>query len=258
MSVVQAVADRLEIPRKPGLDLANEQQDLGCGERLERILSDERELSKVLKSVQGGVSGQLEPERLRKIGGMGTVFDYRQITLKGGHVNGGKITPLVFVEHIPVIRQMSGRADLDVLWRVLVAQGLMVHNGDDAEGNVALYAPLDRLCFHARGVNSFSCGTEHMHLTTLEDWTEKQLNAAAYLSHRAHQHHDLPRRHGRLGDGQGFATVLKRGHVTHEAVSNHAQFFDRSDPGDKYEALMTDIMERALSFAKHHRFASSP
>jgi hypothetical protein len=130
----------------------------------------------------------------------------------------------------------------------------MVHNGTDGEGNVALYCRMDRLCWHARGGNSVSCGTEHMHLTTAESWTDRQLNAAAYLSNRAYENQGLSRRPGQLGTGRGYVTVRRRGHVTHEDVSAKAGYHDRSDPGARYEALMEEIKDRAVFYGRNHRF----
>jgi hypothetical protein len=248
MSAKHATADLLRIARIGNPTDANEPDyDIHLADR---ILADPRRLEAALELVRGGASGMFQPTKIKTIKGMGTVWDYRRFT----QPNGGPIEPLVFVQHIPVIRQMDGRADLDVLWRVLVSQGLMVHNGTDAEGNVALYCRMDRLCFHARGGNSVSCGTEHMHLTTAEDWSDRQLNAAAYLSNRAYENQDLPRRHGNLDRGPGFVKVRRRGHVTHEAVSAKAGFNDRSDPGERYEALMEEIKDRAVFYGRNHRF----
>jgi len=246
--MLDSVADRLLIPRKPGLDLMNE-PDLDI-HAIDEILSDQAKLATALNSVQGGASKQFRPIKQNTIKGMGSVWDYRRFT----QANGGRIKVMGLVEHIPVIRQMVGRADLDVLWRVLRSQGLMVHNATDGEGNVALFVPMNLLCYHARGGNSFLCGTEHMHATILDKWSDKQLNAAAFISYRANEHHDVPRRRGALGPGAGFCTVRKRGHVTHEGVSRNAGFNDRSDPGTKYEALMGEVADRALFFGKHHRF----
>jgi hypothetical protein len=245
--LLDTAQDVLGLPRRVQVDELQETRDI---HEIDAILADRDLLDQALKSVEGGASGMFRPEKHRQIKGMGAIWDYRAFT----QPNGGVIRPLVFVQHIPVIRQMSGREDLDVLWRVLRSQGLMVQNGTDGEGNVALYTPMNRLCFHARGVNSFSVGTEHMHATIGEDWSNKQLNAAAYLSHRAKEHHDVPRRRGKLGPGSGFATVRRRGHVTHASVSANAGFHDRSDPGVKYEALMREIEERSVHYSKRHRF----
>lgn len=243
----QTLADTLTLPRRSKVSTEYEERDI---HEIDAIFEDEHLLKIALDSVRGGASGMFRPVKIKDIKGMGSIWDYRAFTIP----NGGKIRVLAAVEHIPVIRQMVGRADLDILWRVLVSQGLMVHNGTDGEGNVALFAPMDRLCFHARGANGLSVGTEHMHLTTLEDWGTKQLNAAAFLSHRMKIHHDLPRRHGALGAGSGLVTVRLRGHVTHEAVSRKAGFNDRSDPGDKYEDLMNEIEQRSVFFSNNHHF----
>ena len=248
MNLLHTAADRLLLSRyNPGTAETEPPRDI---HDIDRILGNEQLLAATLKSVQGGASGQFNPVEVRRIKGMGRIFDYRPFT----QPNGGTIKPLVFVQHIPVIRQMVGRLDLDVLWRVLVAQGLMIQRGTDGEGNVAKYTPLNRLCFQARGANAISCGVEHMHLTTAEDWGELQLNAAAYCAWEAREKVGIPLGRGRLGDGNGLVVVRRRGQTTHEAVSRHAQFFDRSDPGELYEAQMDSVRERAEFYDRHRHF----
>lgn len=247
MAIRDSVADLLTIPRGRDPDPALEQRDI---HEIDELLADKSYIDAVLSSRMVGDAIPRQPKRVRTIKHMGTIWDYRSFT----RPNGGTIRPLARVEHIPVIRQMDGRADLDVLWQVLVNQGLMVHNGTDGEGNVAIYANRDRLCFHARGGNSVTCGTEHMHLTTAENWSNRQLNASAWISAGDWEHREIPHRRGLLGSGRGFVTVRRRGHVTHESVSANAGFHDRSDPGDKYEALMDEIRERAIFFRRHNRF----
>jgi len=215
---------------------------------IDPLLADKQYLDSLLASQLMARVGT--PRLLKTIPHMGKVWDYRGFT----HANGGTINPRLHVEHIPVIRQMDGRADLDLLWRVLVDQGLMVHNGSDGEGNVALFVPLDKLCYQARGANTVSVGTEHMHLAVTDAWSSHQLNAAAYLSYRSLEHADIPMYNGRLRSGNGFVVVARGGHVTHKRVSQAAGFNDRSDPGDKYVALMGEIRERAIHFRRYHRF----
>lgn len=249
--MIDAVADRLLIPRGGrGRDLTVEQRDI---HDIDGILASDDLLDMALARFERkSAAVAFEPKLIRHATqNLGAIWDYRGFT----RPNGGRIRPLVYVEHIPVIRQMSGRADLDVLWRVLVTQGLMVHHGTDGEGNIAIYTDDDVLNYHAKGANSLSVGTEHMHLTTAENWPDKQLNAAAFLNYRSRFFGaDIPLYRGRLGAGDRFVTVRRRGHVTHEAVSNAAGFHDRTDPGEKYEALMSEIRERALFYAEHHRF----
>lgn len=168
---------------------------------------------------------------LKTIRGMGTVYDWR--TSPWTPSNGGRITPLVFVQHIPVVPNMAGIADFVRLRDVLVAQGLMVQNATDRDGNVALYTPMNVLCYQARGANQQSCGTEHMHMTIGEDWTKRQLRAAAWLVNLAKEKHGIPVHWGRLSNGTGVARVSERGGTSHQEVSNAAGFHDRSDPGVK-------------------------
>jgi hypothetical protein len=247
---IQRVADALQIKRSAPSErlYTHEKRDI---HDIDQILRDPELLTSTLKLVQGGASGQFNPRKYKVIPNMGTVWDYRRFTVP----NGPHMRPLIFTQHIPVIRQMDGRADLDVLWKVLVAQGLMVQNGTDGEGNVAFYTNMDRICWHARGANSLGPGTEHMHLTTAESWSDRQLNAAAYLSNRLYENHGVSRKHGHIvPNTPGTVAVTRRGHVTHEAVSKKAGFNDRSDPGDKYEALMDEIKDRAVFFGRNHRF----
>ena len=242
----QSAADRLSLPRRnPGTVKTEPARDI---HDIDHILGDEDALSALLTATPQSFAAT--PVDRRKIQGMGVVYDYRAFT----QPNGGKIRPLVFVQHIPVVRQMAGRLDFDVLLRVLQAQGLMVQRATDWEGNVAKYTPLDRLCWQARGANAISAGVEHMHLTTAESWTERQLNAAAYCAWEMREKTGVPLERGRLGDGNGLVSVRRRGQTTHEAVSRHAGFNDRSDPGVLYEARMADVRERALFYDQHRRF----
>lgn len=188
--------------------------------------------------------------QMKTLRGAGRVFDYRGTGVLPP--SGGRIPLLLMVEHIPVIRQMPGTQDFIVLADVLRARGLSLQAATDAEGNVAIYNNLNRLCWQARGANSFSCGVEHMHATITEPWTRAQLNASAWLWHYAKTVYGLPLRHGRLGDGPGIVKVLRTGHVTHQGVSNHAGFHDRSDPGPGYDFAY--VKHAAEFFARKRTF----
>jgi hypothetical protein len=169
---------------------------------------------------------------MSKTGSGGKLYDYRGTGLLPP--SGGRINPLVGVEHIPVIRQMAGVEDFIVLANVLRAQGLSLQVATDGEGNVCLYNSLNVLCWQARGANAVSYGVEHMHLTVGEEWTERQFRAAALVMVRAHFNVGIPLRGGRLLPGPGLVRVQARGHVSHKAVSQAAGFNDRSDPGDGF------------------------
>jgi hypothetical protein len=184
---------------------------------------------------------------LKEIPGMGKVYDWR--TSPWTPANGGKIKPLIFVQHIPVVRNVTGIGDFVTLRNVLVAQGLMVQCATDAEGNVALFTPFDQLCYQARGANQVSTGCEHMHATTNEPWTRKQMRAAAWLAQLAQRKHGIPCKGGRLGEGPGVVKVLSRGHVTHEGVSKKAGFNDRSDPGPGFDWA---YMWHCVAYFKEH------
>lgn len=170
---------------------------------------------------------------LKRLPGAGWVFDWRGSAWTAP--NGGKIKPLVHVVHIPVIPQMAGIADLIRLNEVLTAQGLRVHAATDKDGNVALYAPFDRLCYHARGANQQSCGTENIHLTVNELWSKRQLRAQAWIVNLALEKHGIPSYSAMLEPGDGVVRVRKRGQISHQRVSTAAGHHDRSDPGDKYD-----------------------
>lgn len=170
---------------------------------------------------------------LKRIKGMGTIYDWR--SSGWSPPNGGKIQPLIFVQHIPVVPNVAGIADFVTLRNVLVAQGLMVQNATDRDGNVALYTPMNRLCYQARGANQVSCGTEHMHMSVGEVWTKKQLRASAWLINQAKEKYNLPAHIASLGSGPGVVRVLERGQTSHRRVSIAAGFNDRSDPGSGYD-----------------------
>jgi hypothetical protein len=171
----------------------------------------------------------------RKIKGGVRVLDYRGTGLCPP--NGGRITPVVFVQHIPVISQQTGAADLLLLGRILKEKGLAVAAGTDAEGNIALFTRVDELCYHARGSNTLSCGAEHMHYLTSEPWTERQMRAAAVLAAWASQGTSpwgtarIPLRGAKLLPGNGVTRVVRTGHASHMAQAKAAGFNDRSDPG---------------------------
>lgn len=174
------------------------------------------------------------PRSVRRLSGAGRVFDWRGTGLLPP--SGGKIPVLLMVEHIPVIRQMPGTADFIVLANVLSQQGLSLQAATDGEGNVALYNNLNRLCWQARGANSFSCGVEHMHATIADPWSRAQLNASAWLWHYAEVVYGLPKQRARIvGNGPGLVRVNRKGHTGHREVSIEAGFNDRSDPGPLYD-----------------------
>ena len=187
----------------------------------------------------------------RPIPGAGRLYDWRGTTMLPP--SGPKIKPLVMVEHIPVIRNVTGVDDFVTLARVLRAQGLSLQAATDAEGNVALYNDLACLCWQARGINASSCGVEHMHATTAEPWTKRQLRASAWLWVRAEKVHGIPLRRGELANGgPGLARVVRKGHVTHQSVSAAAGFNDRSDPGPGYDFAY--VRKAALHWKKHGTF----
>lgn len=190
---------------------------------------------------------------LKEIRGMGKVYDWRASPWT--QPNGGKIPVALFVQHIPVVPNVPGIADFIRLRDVLVAQGLMIQSATDSEGNAALYTPFDRLCYQARGANSFSCGTEHMHMSTSEPWTKKQLRASAWLVHLCHEKHGTPYRRAWLRSGSGVVKVSRRGQTTHMAISQKAGYNDRSDPGSGYDFAY--VLHCVRFFEDHGHFAGA-
>ena len=187
---------------------------------------------------------------LKELRGAGKVYDYRGTGLLPA--NGGIIQPLIMVEHIPVVRNVKGTGDFRTLASVLKAQGLSLQAATDREGNVALYNNLNRLCFQARGANQVSCGVEHMHMTITEEWTKKQLRAAAWLWQYAEHQFGIPLRVARITSGPGRIGVLRRGHTSHRRVSMAAGFNDRSDPGPGFD--WEYVRKAALFFKSHGHF----
>lgn len=184
---------------------------------------------------------------LKELRGAGKVYDYRGTGMLPP--NGGIIQPLIMVEHIPVVANVRGTGDFHTLARVLRDQGLSLQAATDREGNVALYNPLNRLCFQAKGANSFSCGVEHMHMTVDEPWTRKQLRASAWLWQYAEREFAIPLRVARLAPGSGLVSVLRRGHTSHKRVADAAGFKNRIDPGGLYD---WEYVRRAAIFFKEH------
>jgi hypothetical protein len=168
---------------------------------------------------------------VRRLTGGVTVRDYRGTGLCPP--NGGAIHPVIFVQHIPVIRNVEGVGDLITLGNVLRAQGLAVQSGTDAEGNVALFTKMNELCWHARGANTISMGSENMHYGITEPWTERQYRAIAWLAVRAEKHYGIPIAGATLLSGNP-TRVAKRGHTSHKRQSAAAGYHDRSDPGPSF------------------------
>lgn len=187
---------------------------------------------------------------IKTLRGAGTIYDYRGTNVLPP--SGGRIRPLIMVEHIPVVPNKPGTQDFLILARVLKAQGLSLQAATDRDGNVALYNHLDRLCYQARGANQVSCGVEHMHMSTGEEWTRRQLRASAWLWQYAEREYGIPLRVARLGSGRGAVRVLRRGHTSHQRVSQAAGFNDRSDPGPGYD--WEYVARAARFFKKHHHF----
>ena len=159
---------------------------------------------------------------------------------------------LVAVEHIPVMHDAPGAQDFLNLANVLKAQGLSLETATDGDGNVCIYNRLDVLCYQARGLNGPSYGTEHMHMTTSQDWRRVQLRASAWIWQFARRHYGVPYDRAKLRSGPGLAYVVKKGHTTHKRVSAAAGFNDRSDPGSGYD--FEYVRHAARFFDKHHSF----
>lgn len=196
------------------------------------------------------------PRSLKKlhiaVGTTSDVWDYRGETAS----NGGIIGLRACVHHIPVIAQSAGHTDLDTLRRVLQAQGLMVQFGTDAEGNVAMYTKANRLCFHARGGNSVTCGIEHMHMTVGEPWSKKQMRAAAWVAQYLEREFDIPLQMADVEPGPGATVTIKRkGHTSHQQISRVAGFNDRSDPGKGFD--YQEMFSAARFFKKHGHFVGA-
>lgn len=234
-----------------------EVEQYGCGnprrevsdEELRRIIEDTPRLA--LKGTREGSRVVGGGQVIRNIRGMGRVIDWRDSPWTPA--NGGKIKIACYVNHIPVIRQMEGLDDMVVLRNVLVAQGLMVQDCTDGEGNVGLFTPMNVLCYQARGANSVSAGCEHMHFRTTDPWTKKQLRAAAFLWHLAEKYHDIPfERPANLDHGNGFVVVRRRGQTTHEWVSHMAGFNDRSDPGDLFWKKHREYIIHCVRYYRKH------
>lgn len=189
---------------------------------------------------------------LKSIAGMGTVYDWRDSDWTPFSGPFTRTTPLLGVQHIPVVRNVDGIADMVTLRNVLVAQNLMVQSCTDAEGNVGLFVPGNILCWQAKGANQVSWGTEHMHLSTGERWNLRQLRAAAWVNQLNHKHYGTASTRASLDPGDGLVRVVHGGQTTHMAVSNAAGFHDRSDPGPGYDFEYVAHCEQF--FSRHGNF----
>lgn len=197
----------------------------------------------------------MEPRLIKTIRGGVQVYDYRKTGILPP--NGGRIRPLIMVEHIPVIPQMAGMLDFEALVRVLRQRGLSLQAATDGPdersdfGKVALFNNLDRLCYQAKGANSLSCGVEHMHNTIADPWSKRQLRASAWLWQYAEREYGIPLRIAKLGNGNPVK-VLQRGHTSHQRVSQAAGFNDRVDPGSGYD--WEYVRGAAVFYKKHGHF----
>jgi hypothetical protein len=193
---------------------------------------------------------------VKTIPGGVTVRDYRGTGLCPPVKSGGRpitIRPLIYIQHIPVIHNVVGIQDGITLGNVLRDEGLNVANGTDSEGNIFLYTKMNQLCYHARGSNQLSTGTEHMHFLLDEPWTERQYRAAAWLAYVAKTSYGIP--YAIAGMRRGNPTpITKRGHASHQRQAAMAGFNDRRDPGIGFTRHIGHVFELAGFYERHHRF----
>jgi hypothetical protein len=202
-----------------------------------------------------------KPRRIENIPGIGKVYDFRGTGLmppirdSAGRVI--RIRPRVYTEHIPVMRNQRGIEDFYDLADVLRARGLNLQHATDSSGNVCLYMPFNWLAYQARGANSYGPGCEHMHVSVGEDWTKRQLRASAYLWYLGKRSWDIPAVRGDLrpGSARGLTVIAKRGHVSHQEVSNAARYYDRSDPGAGYD--WEYVRHCYLYYRRRHTFVGA-
>lgn len=193
----------------------------------------------------------IQPRSIHKVPGMGgRVFDFRGTGLV--RPSGGRIEPLVMVHHIPEVARVEGIADFRKLADILNDKGLAIQAATDREGNVALFTDFNDMCFGHRGANFLACGVEHMHLTTAKEFSEEQMRAAAWCAHRVWKRFGVPLRRAILSPGVQRVHVQRRGHTSHENVSNMAGFHDRSDPGANFSYRR--LYELARFFDENGRF----
>lgn len=177
-------------------------------------------------------------------GAKSSVFDYRGFT----DPNGGTIPLQACVHHIPVVPNAPGHADFDLLRQVLLGRGLMVQLSTDDAGNVALYTRANRLCWQAKGANSITCGIEHMHMTIAEDWSRKQIRAAAWCAQYLEREFDVPLQMADVEpNGPGLVKIVRKGHTSHRQVSRLAGYNDRVDPGPGFDY---ELMFSSASYFK--------
>jgi hypothetical protein len=197
----------------------------------------------------------IQPKSRRKIPGMGgSVFDFRGTGLCPP-VPHDHIRPLIMVHHIPVVHQAEGIGDFRTLAEILVSSGKSIQASTDAEGNVALFAHWDELCWGQRGANTVGCGVEHMHFATSKTFTEQQMRAAAWCANQVRMKHNIPPQRGILLPslpGKFQVRVQRRGHTSHMNVSKKAGYNDRTDPGPNFD--YAHLYELTKFYAEHKRF----
>lgn len=218
------------------MDLSLEQPGDICGARFAEQLADAVEADggepplewKLASASREGASVPGHGKVLKEIRGAGKVYDWRDSSWTP--VNGGRISLRGFTHHIPVVRNVDGYADIVTLRNVLVAQDLMVQTCTDREGNIGLFTPFDMLCYQARGGNQLTTGCEHMHLSTSEDWSKRQLRSMAWVIQLCERKHHVPRTRWRLSPGDGVVRFRAPGQGWHSEIAYYAGYKDRSDP----------------------------
>jgi N-acetylmuramoyl-L-alanine amidase len=158
-----------------------------------------------------------------------TIWDHRGET----NPHGGRIALRACVHHLPGPTVRAGR---------------VFQFGTDADGNIALYTRADRLCFQANGANQASCGIEHVGGSVGEEWSAKQLRAAAWIAQYLEREFDVPLQIAHVEpNGPGLVRIVRKGHTSGRDVAHLAGFGDRIDPAFDYEHMF-----HAARFFKSH------
>jgi hypothetical protein len=92
-----------------------------------------------------------------------------------------KDKPKIIVLHDTESHNVPGTSDLKQLGQILKNQGLSVHVGIDAEGNIARYVKDMDVAFHVSNYNEVALGIEQIGMATQTVWPKDQIKQAATM-----------------------------------------------------------------------------
>jgi N-acetyl-anhydromuramyl-L-alanine amidase AmpD len=167
--------------------------------------------------------------------GKGTVdikisYDYTNM-LPDRRPRSGK--PSIIVLHDTESHNAVGTSDLKQLGTILKNQGLSVHVGIDAEGNIARYVKDGDVAFHVASYNAKALGIEQIGMATQTSWPKAQTDSAAKMVAYWANKYDIPIKHS-----------IEHGVCTHKDLG--ASGGGHADPGAGYP--FDEVLSKAQDY----------